>query len=302
MNVIFMGTPDYAKAILQRLIEEPDINIVAVYTQPDKPVGRKKVMTPPEVKTLALKNSIKVYQPTRLRDEETVKELLQLQCDYIIVAAYGQILPRAILDHAPCINLHASVLPKYRGASPIQQTLLHGDKQTGVTAMLMEEGLDTGDIIKIQTIDVDDEEMAESLYERLTSLATDLTVDVLRNYSSYKAIQQNDALSSHCTKITKADGEIEFKDALILYNKYRAFTPWPGIYLKSGLKLKKISLVEQSSFNTSGNILKIDTDSIVVGCLKGSIRVYKVQVPSKKEIDILSYINGKRLTIEDTLS
>ena len=302
MNIIFMGTPDYAKVILDRLIQTSDINVVAVYTQPDKPVGRKKIMTPPEVKTLALQNSIEVYQPNRLRDEDTVKELLTIECDYIIVAAYGQILPREILDHAPCINLHASILPQYRGASPIQQTLLNGDKKTGVTAMFMEEGLDTGDIIKIETIEVSDDEMVESLFNRLTDVAADLTIDVLQNYSSYKATPQDDALSTHCSKITKADGEVELINAPALYNKYRAFTPWPGIYLNSGLKLKKISLEDKSSSNAVGKILKIDSDSIVVGCSEGSIRIYAVQAPSKKEIDILSYINGKRLNLADTLS
>ncbi|MEA3371655.1 MAG: methionyl-tRNA formyltransferase [Campylobacterota bacterium] len=302
MRIIFMGTPDYAKVILDRLIQTADINVVAVYTQPDKPVGRKKVLTPPEVKTLAQENSIEVYQPTRLRDEETVKELLKLKCDYIVVAAYGQILPREILDHAPCINLHASILPQYRGASPIQQTLLNGDKQTGVTAMLMEEGLDTGDILKIETIEVADDEMVESLFNRLTDVAADLTVDVLENYSSYKAVPQDDEVSTHCSKITKADGEVAFTNAVTLYNKYRAFTPWPGIYLSSGLKLKKISLEEKRNLNAMGKILKIDSDSIVVGCSEGSVRIFSVQAPSKKEVDILSYINGKRLALADTLS
>ena len=302
MNVIFMGTPDYAKVILDRLIQTSDINVVAVYTQPDKPVGRKKVMTPPEVKTLAEENSITVYQPNRLRDADTVEELLKIECDYIVVAAYGQILPREILDHAPCINLHASILPEYRGASPIQQTLLNGDKQTGVTAMLMEEGLDTGDILKIETIDVSDDEMVESLFNRLTDVAADLTVDVLQNYVSYEAEPQDDTLSTHCSKITKADGEVAFENAVVLYNKYRAFTPWPGIYLNSGLKLKKISLEDKTSLNAAGEILRIDSDSIVVSCSEGSVRIYTVQAPSKKEIDILSYINGKRLTLADTLS
>jgi len=302
MNVIFMGTPDYAKVILDRLIQTSDINVVAVYTQPDKPVGRKKVMTSPEVKVLAQENSIEVYQPSRLRDTDTIANLLKIECDYIVVAAYGQILPREILDHAPCINLHASILPEYRGASPIQQTLLNGDKQTGVTAMLMEEGLDTGDILKIDTIEVSNDEMVESLFNRLTDVAADLTVDVLQNYSSYKAMPQDDALSTHCSKITKADGEVAFVNAVTLYNKYRAFTPWPGIYLNSGVKLKKISLEDKVSSNVTGKILKIDSDSIVVGCRAGSIRVYTVQAPSKKEIDILSYINGKRLYLADTLS
>jgi len=302
MDVIFMGTPDYAEKILERLIQTNGVNVVAVYTQPDKPVGRKKVLTPPPVKTLALENNIAIYQPTLLRDDETVSELLKIRCDYIVVAAYGQILPREILDHAPCINLHASILPEYRGASPIQQTLLNGDKETGVTAMMMEEGLDTGDIIKIEKIDVGDDEMVEGLFDKLTLTACDLTIDVLENFNNFTPIKQDDTVATHCKKITKADGEVTFDDGVILYNKYRAFTPWPGIFLESGLKLKNIKLEDKTSSNEAGKILSTDKESIVVGCKRGSIRIYSVQAPSKKEVGILSYINGKRLSVSDTLS
>jgi len=302
VKIIFMGTPDYAKVILQRLLDTKDMEVVAVYTQPDKPVGRKKVMTPPEVKTLALANSIDVYQPNRLRDKEVVDELLKLKCDYIVVAAYGQILPREILDHAPCVNLHASILPQYRGASPIQQTLLNGDKKTGVTAMLMEEGLDTGDIIKINTIDVSEDEMVETLFQRLTETAASLTIDVLENFNSFTPVKQDESQATHCSKITKADGEVVFENATELYNKYRAFTPWPGTYLPSGLKLKSIKLEEKSSSNEMGKILKIEAKSIVVACTEGSLRIFSIQAPSKKEIDIISYINGQRLRVESTLS
>jgi len=303
MKVIFMGTPDYAQKILEKLIKSDGIDVVAVYTQPDKPVGRKKIMTPPSVKLLASEKNIAVFQPNRLRDVEVVNELLKIDCDYIVVAAYGQILPKEILDHAPCINLHASILPQYRGASPIQQTLLNGDKKTGVTAMLMEEGLDSGDILKINSIDVNSTEMVETLFDRLTEVASDLTIDILKNFNSYKAIKQDKNLVTHCKKITKADGKITFMDAQNLYNKYRAFTPWPGIYLESGLKLKNIALEETKRVNEeAGKIIKIDKDSIVVACSKGSIRIYKVQPQSKKEMDVLSYINGKRLSLENTLS
>ena len=301
IDVIFMGTPDYADVILNALIEDSDINVKAVYTQPDRPVGRKKVLTPPIVKKRALAHNILLYQPERLRDESVVKELLEIKCDYIVVAAYGQILPREILDHAPCINLHASILPHYRGASPIQQTLLHGDKETGVTAMLMQEGLDTGDILKIEKIKVHDDEMVESLFERLTQVAAALTLDVLKNFKQYKPLPQNDSEATYCKKITKADGEVTFDDAQILYNKYRAFTPWPGIYLESKLKLKKIALYDTDSSNRAGEILSIDKESIVVGCKKGSITIFRVQPESKKEMDVLAYINGKRLNIADTL-
>lgn len=302
MKIIFMGTPDYAEQILNRLFKEANIEVVAVYTQPDKPVGRKKVMTPPSVKTLALKNNIEVYQPSRLRDKEVVEQLLKIECDYIVVAAYGQILPLEILEHAPCINLHASILPQYRGASPIQQTLLNDDKQTGVTAMLMEEGLDTGNIIKIETIKVNSDEMVETLFDKLTDVACELTIDVLDNFISYNPQQQDNSKATHCSKITKADGEVTFDNAMELYNKYRAYTPWPGIFLQSGLKLKKISLEEKLSSNEVGKILKIDSQSIVVGCKVGTIRVYSVQPISKKEMDIISYVNGKRLTIANHLS
>jgi len=302
IKVIFMGTPDYADTILQALIDDNEIEVVAVYTQPDKPVGRKKILTPPPVKVTAEKNSIALYQPDRLRDELVVMELLKIECDYIVVAAYGQILPFAVLHHVPCINLHASILPQYRGASPIQQTLLNGDTETGVTAMLMEEGLDTGAILKIEKIKVSEDEMVEDLFDRLTSVAIDLTLDVVKNFTCYIPVAQNDAAATQCKKITKSDGAVSFDNARTLFNKYRAFTPWPGIYLESKLKLKKIVLEEIISHNKAGIILSIDKDSIVVGCQKGSIRVYRVQPESKKEMDILAYINGKRLHVADYLS
>ncbi len=302
MRIIFMGTPDYAEQILKSILDIDAMDVVAVYTQPDKPVGRKKIMTPTEVKTLASKHNIPLYQPNRLRDIDVVEELLKIECDYIVVAAYGQILPREILDHAPCINLHASILPQYRGASPIQQTLLNGDKQTGVTAMLMDVGLDTGDILKIDSMDVSDDEMVESLFDKLTVIASKLTIEVLENFNSYVPQKQDDDLATHCKKISKQDGEVSFTDATELYNKYRAFTPWPAIYLRSGLKLKKIELVERDSINEDGKIIFIDKESIVVACQKGSVRILKVQPASKKEMDVLSYINGKRLTLADTLS
>ena len=302
MKVIFMGTPDYAETILKKIIDTDNIDVVAVFTQPDKPVGRKKILTPPPVKTLACENNIKVYQPTRLRDTDTIKELLKIDCNFIVVAAYGQILPREILDHAPCINLHASILPAYRGASPIQQALLNDDKKTGVTAMMMEEGLDTGDIIKIQEIDLPKNMIVGELFDALTEVACELTIDVLKNFNNYTPVKQDDSLASHCAKVTKKDGEVNFSDANELYSKYRAYTPWPGVYLESGLKLKSIELVEKCSLNYAGKILAIQKESIIVGCKNGTIKINRVQPHSKKEMDAISYINGKRLSIEDYLS
>jgi methionyl-tRNA formyltransferase len=238
-----------------------------------------------------------VYQPSRLRDEETVAELLQIECDYIVVAAYGQILPKAVLDHAPCINLHASILPYYRGASPIQQAILNGDKETGVTAMLMDVGLDTGDILKIEKIEIADDEMVSILFDRLTKCATALTLDVLKNFSNYTPLPQDDTKSTHCTKITKEEGLVSFDDAASLYNRYRAYTPWPGIYLESGLML-----LERDEKHDPGEILSIEKESIAVGCAKGSLRIELVQPVSKKEMSVIAYLNGKRLSLADTLA
>ena len=302
MKVIFMGTPDYASRILETLIAQEDIEVVAAYTQPDKPVGRKKVLTPPPVKTVALAAGIPVYQPERLRDDATVETLQTIPCDYIVVAAYGQILPRAVLDHAPCINLHASILPQYRGASPIQQSLLNGDKETGVTAMLMEEGLDTGPLLTTERITIGDDETVGSLFDRLTGLAAKMTPEVLRAYPGLTPVPQNDAEATLCKKISKADGEVAFDDAVTLYNKYRAFTPWPGVYLESGLKLTKMTLAESTGANTPGRILAVEKMRVKVGCSKGALWVETVQPPSKKAMAVNDYLNGKRLGLDDTLA
>lgn len=300
-RIIFMGTPDYASEILKTLINDPAVEVVAVYTQPDKPVGRKGVMTPPVVKLVAQESHIPVFQPVKLRDAAVVDELLTMACDMIIVAAYGQILPKAILQYAPCVNLHASILPQYRGASPIQQSLLHNDTKSGVTAMWMDEGLDTGAIIKISELSIASDEMAESLYERLTKIACELTLDIVHNWDRKSCIAQNKSDATHCTKITKADGLINFDNAEEIFNRYRAFTPWPGIYLESGLKLKVIQLNESKSSATAGEIIAVDEESITIQCAKGSLKLFKVQAPSKQETSAVAYLNGKRLGCGNTL-
>ncbi len=296
-----MGTPDYASSILEVLIKDDEINVLSVYTQPDKPVGRKKVLTAPIVKTVALEHGLEVHQPVNLRASETEEEIKALKPDYIVVAAYGQILPKNILDIAPCINLHASILPKYRGASPIQQSLLNGDKETGVTAMLMDVGLDTGDILKISRIAIGDDMMVEELFNALTDVAAELTIDVLKNFNSLTPQKQDDEAATHCSKITKENGLVSFDDAQELYNKYRAFTPWPGVYLESGLKLKDIALQSTQGSYQPGEILVKSTDSFLVGCKKGCIRVNQLQAPSKKPVDGASYLNGKKLKRADIL-
>lgn len=290
-----MGTPEYATEILRTIVDTDDIEVVAVYTQPDKPVGRKGVLTPPSVKVLAQEKQLPIYQPIRLRDKDTVEELLTIPCDLIIVAAYGQILPKEILEYVPCINLHASILPNYRGASPIQQALLNNDTLSGVTAMWMDEGLDTGDIIQIKSLSIAPDEMVESLYTRLTALACELTLDVIRTWDRKSAVAQENEYSSHCKKISKSDGLITFDNAREIYNRYRAFTPWPGIFIESGLKIKQLTLEEDESVGNAGEIIAIDPVSIVVQCSKGSLRLMTLQAPSKQDTSAVAYLNGKRL-------
>lgn len=301
-RIIFMGTPEYATKILQTLINASDVEVVAVYTQPDKPVGRKALLTPPSVKVLAMEKNIPIYQPNRLRDEDVVEQVLSIPCDLIIVAAYGQILPKRILDYVPCINLHASILPFYRGASPIQQSLLNNDTQTGVTAMWMDEGLDTGAIVQIERLDIAPDEMVESLYKRLTDVACDLTLKVIRTWDRSHAEAQENEKASNCKKISKVDGLVTFDDAREIYNRYRAFTPWPGIFTQSGLKIKALALEEVESEGCAGEIVSIEADTIIIQCKRGSLRLYTLQAPSKQETSATAYLNGKRLVCGNTLA
>ncbi len=301
MNIVFMGTPEYAKVILEVLIDDKDINISAVFTQPDREVGRKRVLTPPIVKVVAKEAKIDVFQPTTLKDDG-IKELIEsMNPDFIVVAAYGQILPKSILDIAPCINLHASILPKYRGASPIQQAILNGDEYSGVTAMLMDEGLDTGDILGFKFIQTKNAPTLDLMFEKLSYLAASLTVDILKNFNNLNPIKQVGALSSHCKKITKQDGLIIFDNAQEIYRKFCGYFGWPGIFLESGLKLIDIELNSIDGSFKEGELIDIEDDYIVVGCKIGSLKIKKLQPPSKAKMDAKAYILGKRISIGDTL-
>ena len=289
MRIVFMGSPDYATKILDSLYSHYEI--VAVYTQPDKPVGRKKTITPTLVKEYAIKKNLKVYTPTNLKEDTLIKSL---KPDFIVVAAYGLILPKTILEIAPCINLHASLLPKYRGASPIQSAILNGDKYTGVTSMLMNEGLDTGDILAWDYIEVNNKTSIE-LFDELGEIAKKQIIYVIDNFKNIKPLKQINSLASYSPKIKKIDGFVEFDDALIIDRKFRAFKPWPGIYTNS-FKINEMKLIDTTSINKKGEILEVN-DGVVIGCKKGKIKLIKVQVPGKKEILAIDYINGKRLKV-----
>ena len=300
MNVVFMGTPDYAVRILRHL-KEAGFNIKAVFTQPDKPVGRKQILTPSEVKIYAQNELVGVplCTPNTLKDEAVVAELKAFEPKFIVVAAFGKILPGSVLDVATCINLHASILPKYRGASPIQSAILAGEKQTGVTAMLMDAGLDTGDMLDFIYTSCENK-MSSELFSELGELGGELIVKVLKNFENLKPQKQDDEQATHCKKISKSDGLFSFdEEAGQIYNKFRALTPWPGIYLASGLKILSLELSKKSG--KSGEILSVEKDHVVVACKGGAVKIYELQEPSKKPINAKAYINGKRLSVGDEL-
>jgi methionyl-tRNA formyltransferase len=298
-----MGTPDYATTIFKELINS-EYELVGLFTQPDKPFGRKQILTPPHIKQFCLDENlnIPIFQPLKLRgNEDVTKQIKELNPDFIIVAAYGQILPKDILDIAPCINLHASLLPKYRGASPIQESLLNDDIYTGVTSMLMEEGLDSGDILGLQYLKITPTMEVSEVFEKLSQIASKLTLTTLDNFENIKPIKQNDSEVSFCKKIKKEDGLVDFLNAKKLYQKYKAYSFWPGVFLKSELKLKDIELNEEKSLNTPGEILEITNDYIIIGCEVGSLKIRTIQAPSKKAINAIDYIRGQRLELNKIL-
>ena len=306
MNIVFMGTPEYAAKIL-RALAEAKFEIAAVFTQPDKPVGRKQILTPSEVKVYAQQYlpAVPIFQPVSLKDEAVAAQIKELKPDFIAVAAYGKILPQAILDIAPCINLHASILPKYRGASPIQSAILAGEKQTGVTAMLMDAGLDTGDMLDFAYTPCEDK-TAEQLFDELGDLAGELTVRTLRNFANLMPLKQDDAQATHCKKISKSDGLFSFEQSSEqIYNKFRALTPWPGIYLASGLKILDLKTLREyceRKFERAGEILSVEKLGFCVSCGEGSVKIMKAQEPGKKPVDASTYLNGKRLGVGDIVS
>jgi methionyl-tRNA formyltransferase len=300
-KIVYMGTPHYAKEILATLLDADDMDVGLVVTQPDRPVGRKKVLTPPPVKELALKFDIEVLQPQRLSDGGVYEAIVEAQPDFIVVAAFGQILPKGILDIAPCINLHASILPQYRGASPVQQSLLNGDEKTGVTSMLMEEGLDTGDILKIKEFDIPPTMRLYALMAQLTDDACALTLETIREFNLITPMPQDDSQASLCKKIKKSDGVIDFVDAKIIYNKYRAFEGWPGVFSEDGVKFDGVVLLDTVSKNNAKEILEFVDDAVVVGCESGSLRIATIQPPSKKPMSAKAYCVGRGMRVGDSI-
>lgn len=298
MKILFMGTPLFAKIVLEKLLlDSKECEIIGLFCQPDKPFGRKQELRAPQTKEFLSQNypNIPIFQPSNL-SEEVFNQIKDLNPDVILVVAYGKILPKEILSFR-CINIHASILPKYRGASPIQEMLLNDEKLWGVSAMQMEEGLDSGDILGLSIIPSDDKTNLSGLSVKLAELGADLIKDVLKNLDKIKPLAQNHALATYCKKIKKEAGKVDFINAKEIVLKYRAFGEWPSIYLGSGLKLFDIVLGDECHTYQAGEILQVQKDFIEVGCQKGSIKIGSLQAPSKQKISASAYVTGKRLKV-----
>ncbi|MDA3802449.1 MAG: methionyl-tRNA formyltransferase [Patescibacteria group bacterium] len=298
-KILFMGTPEFSCPGLKSLIEEDDFEVVAVYTQADKAVGRKQEIQMPAVKKLALENNISVFQPQKIKDE--VENIKKLNPDLIVVIAYGKIIPQSILDipKYSCINVHASLLPKYRGASCLNAPIINGDKETGITIMKMEAGLDTGPILKQFKIDIKSNEKLETLHDKLSDLAANNLVETLKDWMMEKieAQEQDDSRSSYVSIIKKEDGKIDVnKPANEIERMIRAFNPWPGTYANLNDKPLKIleAEVEKEENNKEIGEFYLQNKDLYLKCGQNSLHILKLQLPGKRSMTTTELLNGNK--------
>ena len=302
LRIIFMGTPELAVASLCALLRDPAFEILAVVTQPDRAKGRDLKLQPSPVKQLALSSGLPVLQPIKARDEQFIAELRALAPDLIAVAAFGQILPKGILDlpRWGCLNVHTSLLPKYRGASPIQSAILNDESETGVTIMKMDVGLDTGDILTQRATPIRDEDNAATLHDRLAQIGAELLVQTIPDYVAGKIWPrpQPHELATHVAKIKKEDGRIDWQQpARATWNRIRAFTPWPGAFTflpaQPQPQLLKIWQAEVASGQgTAGDVLSADKNGIVIGCGDGLLRVTSLQREGGRRMSSQEFLAG----------
>jgi methionyl-tRNA formyltransferase len=305
LRIIFMGTAELACASLVALTQVPAFAVLAVVTQPDRPKGRDLKLQPSPVKALATRLGLPVLQPARARDETFAQQLRELQPDLIVVAAYGQILPPAILElpRLGCMNVHTSLLPKYRGASPIQSALLNDESETGVTIMKMDAGLDTGDILTQQSTPITSTDDAQTLHDRLANLGAELLVRTIPDYVVGKITPCSQPTEGvgYAPKITKQDGHLNWtQPARSLWNRIRAFTPWPGAfsYLPAQpkthlLKIWQAEVIDQTG--QPGEILQADKTGIVVACGWGALRILKLQLEGGRRLTAQEFLAGHEL-------
>ncbi len=300
-----MGTPDFSVPCLDALIKDGN-EIAAVFTQPDKPKGRKALLTPPPVKVRALEDNIEVFQPVTLKDGEALSILRKLAPEMIVVVAYGKILPKEILELPVygCINVHASLLPEYRGAAPIQQAILDGKTVTGVTAMYMDVGLDTGDMLMKTEVCIGENDNAEQLHDKLSAAGAELIVKVVHAAKAGTLVRekQDDSKASYVGVLTKEMSEIDLtKTAQQVHNKIRGLYSWPGAAVKVRGKKVKIhsSRIAQGS-GKAGQVLSLKP--LIVACGEGAVEILELQPEGKKRMDAASFVNGLHITSPEEIS
>lgn len=299
LRLVFAGTPDFAAHHLQALIDSAEHDIIAVYTQPDRPAGRGKKPSPSAVKRCALQAGLPVHQPLNFKQQADRDELAALQADVMVVVAYGLILPQAVLDlpRLGCLNVHASILPRWRGAAPIQRAIAAGDAETGITIMQMEAGLDTGPMLNKQCCEIRASDTAASLHDRLAELGGPALLSTLRELSSGRAQAeaQDDSLSSYAHKIEKAEAEIDWsRTATELDRTVRAFIPFPICYTTlDGDRIRIWQAEPLERQGPAGVISQADKTGIVVGCGQGSLRIQRLQLPGGKQLGAAELLNAR---------
>ena len=299
MRVVFMGTPDFSVPALERIASEHEV--VAVVTQKDKPKGRGQSVAYTPVKESALKLNIPVLQPDKVKEDSFVEELRALNPDVIVVIAFGQILSKEILDMPKygCVNVHASLLPKYRGAAPIQWAVIDGEEKSGVCTMKMDEGLDTGDIIDVEEVELDSKETGGSLFDKLATLGGELILKTLQNleFGNAQFIKQDDSKSTYAKKMTNDLGHIDFtKDAVSIERLIRCLNPWPSAFTYLDGKVMKIwdaDVVESSG--EPGTVISEDKDSFVIATGDKALKVNELQLEGKKRMKASDFLNGRSI-------
>lgn len=303
MKIVFMGTPDFAVPCLEKLIEAGH-DVAAVFTQPDKPVGRKQILTPPEVKSCALKHNIPVYQPEKIKGSNALEIINDIAPDVIVVVAYGKILPKDILNAAPfgCINVHASLLPLYRGAAPIQWAVLNGDKETGVSIMQMDEGLDTGDVLYVEKTEIGENETSAELFDRLSVIGADAlvkTLDMIKDGTAVATKQENKECQ-YASMIDKSMCKIDWNNsAEKIHNQVRGLQTWPVAVTTVNAKNLKIHKTVHTNItaNKPGEIVE-NKNRLVVCCGDGHcLEILELQLDGKKRMDTKSFLQGNSIEL-----
>ena len=300
MRILFMGTPEFAEKSLAELIEDKR-DVVCVITQPDKPKGRGYEMAMPEVKVYALEHNIPVYQPETLKDGAILPILEEYNPDIIIVVAYGKILPEYILNFPKygCVNIHGSLLPRYRGAAPIQRAVIDGEKVSGVTSMYMEKGLDTGDMLIKGELPIGETTTAGEYHDALAVLGGKVlleTIDALKE-GSITPEKQDDSLSTYAHQLSKAEGEINWNNTNEeIYNKVRGLNPWPKAYSFLGKKRFVVDFVYKSDkCGNPGEVIEADENGIVVACKEGSVIIKDIKIEGKKMMPVADFLRGHKI-------